>query len=100
MGAVTCQPWYEKRARGEDSSCQKAGGELLLLPVSACVAVAAGPDKHSAPLAVFLLRSRQVKCKLGKKMGERVHSHVTYLGRGEAIWKLKLCQDDSLEILL
>ena len=30
----------------------------------------------------------------------RVHTHVMYLGRREAIWKLRLDQDNSLEILL
>lgn len=69
-------------------------------PSSMCVAIAAVTNKHSAPLKFFFLLSDQVECKHGKKMCKHVHTHVMYLGRREAIWKLKLYQDDSLKILL
>lgn len=81
-------------------SCQRAGDELLLLRFPTAGAVAAAPKNHSAPLEVFFLHSDEVECKLGKKMGEQVDAHVVYLGRRDAIWKLKLYQNDSLEILL
>lgn len=98
MGTIPCQPWGEER--GEMSSCWEAGDKPLPQPLSVHAAIAAVPTERSAPLKVFSLHSDQVECKVGKKTCEHVHSRAVYVGRREAIWKLKLCQDDSLEILL